>query len=92
MAQSRHGFAVQSLPEVESGVEGNEAIDAHVEVKAELLVDVVANLPGGSPRQSKEALSASGHAGSSTLNTASAYLRQADSSALNWRRPAGVSA
>ena len=72
--------------------ERDEGVDAHVEMKAELLVDVVANLPRGAPRQSKEALSARGHAGSSTLNTASAYRRHADSSALNWRRPADVSA
>src|SRR3954471_2019272 len=28
VAQRRHGFVTQALPEVESGVEGNEAIDA----------------------------------------------------------------
>ena len=37
--------------------ERDEAVDAHVEVKAQLLVDVVANLSRGSPGQPKEALS-----------------------------------
>jgi hypothetical protein len=49
-----------------------EPFDAHVEMKAELLVDIGTNLPSAPPRQSKEPLSAARHAGSNTLNTASA--------------------
>jgi hypothetical protein len=41
-------------------------------VKAQLFVDVVADLPRRAPREAKEFLARGRHVGSSTLNTASA--------------------
>ena len=69
VAEFLHGLRASRVGRVP---ERDERLDAHVEMKAELLVDVVADLPGGAPREAKEALSPSAHAGSSTLNTASA--------------------
>jgi hypothetical protein len=70
----------------------HELARAHVEVETELVIEVRAPTRRRAARQTQELPNAGAHIGSSTLNTASTYVRHVAASARSCFRPSVVSA